>query len=139
MWIGSHTREPAKPSRRNSNPKIETLLSEGSPREEMSLKIGNQGSLKKAKSRPFKHVISHNFFAKLPCWRVSNELKSGTLSRARASAGGQGLCFFEPDHGEPYITVRNSGDFHIACSHPRISNCQRSAPRRSLKAKPLCN
>ena len=92
----SHQRT-CEPSRRNSNPKIETLLSEGSPREEMSRKIGKQRSLKKAKSRPLKHVISQNFFRKVSVLEgPQNYLKSEPCLAQGSPPEDRASVFLEP-------------------------------------------
>ena len=144
MWISSHATEPAKPTRPNSTPKIETLLSEGPPREEMSRKIGNQGSPKKAKSRPFDYLISHNFFTKFPCSRVSKRGEIGTLVSRKGLRRRRGYPFFGTCltslvlvergclllyHGEPTIIITNSGDSRMARSHPHTINFNVQRPR----------
>ena len=86
VWISSQARELAKPSRWNSKPKMKTLLPEGSPREEMSRKIGNQGSLKEGQIDILQLRDFPGFFLQIRDGRSQNEVTSGTVSRARVSA-----------------------------------------------------
>ena len=71
-------------------------------------------------------------------------MKSGTLSRARVSAGGEGLCFFGIclmslvwwkggalllSRGEATIIVNNGGDSCIARPHPHTINFNVQRPK----------
>ena len=100
-------------------------------------KSGTKGLQKKAKSRPFDYLISHNFFTKFPCWRVSKRGEIGTLVSRKGLRRRRGSPFFGTCltslvlvergclllyHGEPTIIITNSGDSRMARSHPHTIN-----------------
>ena len=93
VWISSHAREPAKLSRHNSNPIIETPLSEGGDVPEKKERV----SLKRPKSRPFNCGISHKCLQSFRVGGCQNKVnRKPCLAQGPPLEEGEGLRFLEP-------------------------------------------